>query len=60
MISALAEPLLRDPDPYLRLAALDLIVVSSDKEFRANALQQLARDEEEFVKAAALHALATH
>ena len=53
----LADALIQDNDPYLRLAAIDLVVVCRDSAFKARALTRLANDSEEFVRKAASRAL---
>ena len=54
----LLVPLLVDPDPYIRLAAIDLASVSEDLRFVRETLETLARDKAEFVRNAALNRLA--
>lgn len=50
---ALAESLMIDPDPYIRQAAIEMVLVANDEAFKAHALRVLAEDVAENVRSAA-------
>lgn len=54
----LATPLLADGDPYIRQAAIELVLVSDDEDFKATSLQTLAVDPVAHVRTAAISAIA--
>jgi HEAT repeat protein len=49
----LAERFTRDPDPYMRQAAIEMILASTDKSFQRNAIIVLKTDPVEHVRKAA-------
>lgn len=51
----LAETFMIDPDPYMRQAAIEMILVSGDEAFKTQALRTLMEDTAENVRSAARH-----
>lgn len=49
----LAESLIIDPEPYVRQAAIEMVLVAEDEAFKARALRVLAEDVAEHVRNAA-------
>lgn len=50
---ALAESLMINPDPYIRQAAIEMVLASDDEAFKEHALRALAEDVAENVRSAA-------
>jgi hypothetical protein len=53
----IAKPLVVDPDPYMRQAAIEMVLAAKDSDFRTEALQRLSEDPVSHVRAAARRAL---
>jgi HEAT repeat protein len=49
----LAESLMRDPEPYIRQAAIEMVLATEDEAFKTRALRVLASDAVEHVRRAA-------